>query len=120
MTDTVDLTTVPQVVNIEHYAGDTLMIHIVATAEVIAGRTFFAQVRGKRGASKLDATFTVLPNATGVDLVLYGEDSQRLALRGPYTGFWDVQLAESDGSDPVTTLAHGELLLAVDVTRTTT
>jgi hypothetical protein len=114
-----DLSTVPQEVNIEHYAGDTLTIHIIVPTEVVAGRTFFAQVRSQRGASKLDATFQVIPNGTGADIMLLSADSLQLAARGPYTGFWDVQLAQEDGSDPVTTLAHGELTLVTDVTRNT-
>jgi hypothetical protein len=112
-----DLSTIPQEVNIEHYAGDTLTVHLTVPTEVVAGRTYFAQVRAKRGASKIDASFQVIPNAGGADIMLLSADSMRLANRGPWSGFWDVQLAAPDGSDPVTTLAQGELVLVTDVTR---
>ena len=111
--------TLPQVNDIDHYAGDTLTIHIKIGAGDIAGRVFSAQVRANKSAAKVDATFSVILNAEGADIVLSSADSLALTKRGPYTGFWDVQLAMADGSDPVTTLGYGELRLHSDVTRPT-
>lgn len=107
----------PQIIDIDHYAGDTLTIHVKIAPELIGGRTFFAQVRAKRDGQRLDASFQVRNEAWGADLILLHEDCQRLARRGKYTGFWDVQLSEADGSDPVVTLASGELRIHPDVTR---
>lgn len=111
------LSTLPQVVDIDHYAGDTLTVHVKVAAEVIAGRTFTAQVRASKTATKVDATFSVFLTVDGADIMLAGADTLLLTKRGDYTGFWDVQLAQADGSDPVTTLACGELRLHLDVTR---
>jgi hypothetical protein len=113
-----DLDTRPQVVNIDHYAGDTLTLHINIAPELIGGRTFKAQARSKRDSPRLDAEFEVRVEAWGADVILLHADCQRLAKRGKYDGFWDVQLAEADGSDPVVTIAHGELRIHSDVTRT--
>jgi hypothetical protein len=107
----------PQVVDIDHYAGDTLTLHVKVSAAVVAGRTWTAQVRSNRTSYKIDATFEVFPTSFGADVMLHTEDSRRLTARGAYIGYWDVQLSEPDGSDPVTTLAHGELRLQPDVTR---
>ena len=111
------LSTLPQVVDIDHYAGDTLPIHIKISAALIGGRVFTAQVRSTRNSPKVDATFAVLLNAQGADIVLSSADCLELTKRGDYSGFWDVQLAMPNGSDPVTTLACGELRLHTDVTR---
>jgi hypothetical protein len=113
----VTLSTMPQVIDIEAYGGDTLPIHIKITPEAIAGRTFFAQVRSDKTSPKVDATFQVTLTAEGADIMLLAADAQALSKSGDYEGFWDVQLAEADGSDPVTTLAYGELRLTTDVTR---
>lgn len=112
-----DLSTLPQEVNIDHYAGDTLTIHIKIDTAQIAGRQFFAQVRSKAVSNKIDATFGVILTTPGADIVLASADCQKLAARGLYEGFWDVQLAQADGSDPVTTLGYGELRVHPDVTR---
>lgn len=111
------ISTLPQVVDIDHYAGDTLTVHITASAEVIAGRVFKAQVRASKAAGRVDAEFSVIVTAEGADIVLSSADSLELTRRGDYSGFWDVQLAMPDGSDPVTTVAYGELRLHLDVTR---
>jgi hypothetical protein len=107
----------PQVVDIDHYAGDTLTIHIKVASNVIAGRVFTAQVRSNKSSPKVDATFGVILNAEGADIVLASADCLALTRRGPYEGFWDVQLAMPNGADPVTTLGCGELRLHPDVTR---
>lgn len=111
------LSTLPQVADIDHYAGDTLLIHIKISSALIGGRTFFAQVRSKTAAQKIDGTFTVALTAAGADITLPSAVTRQLASRGPYTGVWDVQLAMAGGLDPVTTLAYGELRLHPDVTR---
>ena len=111
------LSTLPQVVDVDHYAGDTLTMHVLCPTEVIAGRTFSAQVRANKSATKIDATFGVLLTPTGCDIVLFSADSRELTRRGDYEGFWDVQLAAAGGADPVTTLAYGELRIHLDVTR---
>ena len=116
MSDT-DIDTRPQVVNVVHYGGDTLVLHVRVTPEIIGGREFSAQVRSQKISRRIDASFQVILTPTGADIQLLSEDCQRLTERGPYTGWWDVQLAMPDGSDPVTTLAYGELKLDPDVTR---
>ena len=50
-------------------------------------------------------------------MVLSGESCLELARRGKYRGYWDMQLADVDGDDPVTTLAYGKLTIYPDVTR---
>lgn len=112
-----DLSTMPQIVNVEHYGGDTLTIHLKVATEIIAGRVFSAQVRSKAVTAKVDAAFGVILTAAGADIVLSSADSRRLSSRGDYEGVWDVQLAMPDGSDPVTTVGYGEMLIHPDVTR---
>lgn len=111
------LNTHPQVIDIEHYGGDTLTVHIAAPVEVIGERVFSAQVRSKQGSPRLDAQFSVVLTETGADIVLAADDARRLANRGPYSGWWDVQLAMADGTDPITTIAYGEITIIPDVTR---
>lgn len=111
------LNTHPQVIDIEHYGGDTLTLHLTVPTEVIAGRVFSAQVRSKQGSPRLDATFQVILTPTGADIVLLADDCRRLANRGEYSGRWDVQLTEADGTDPITTIAFGSLVIIPDVTR---
>jgi hypothetical protein len=115
-----NIDTRPQVINIDHYAGDTLTLHIQVDSAIVAGRTWRAQVRSRPDSQKLEAEFDIVEETWGADVILLHADCQRLARRGKFTGFWDVQLAESDGSDPVTTLAYGELRIHPDVTRTAT
>ena len=80
---------------------------------------FYAQIRGKKSATKIDATFDVVLTPTGCDLVLPSAASKLLTKRGVYNGYWDVQLAMVGGLDPVTTLGYGEMRLHSDVTRVT-
>lgn len=114
-----DIDTRPQEINIDHYAGDTLTLHVKVPALVVDGRTWTGQVRSRRDSQKVDATFQITETVEGADVVLLNVDCQELAKRGKYTGFWDVQLAAPDGSDPVTTLAYGEIRIHPDVTRST-
>lgn len=111
-----DFDTRPTEVNIEHYGGDTLPIYVRVDSAVVNGRDWNAQVRSARTSQKIDATMTVTPDATGAWVQLSAEDCKRLAARGVYTGYWDVQLSVA-GADPVTTLATGELKIYPDVTR---
>lgn len=112
------LDTRPQVVDVDHYAGDTLTMHIKISDALIGGRVFSAQVRKTKNSARIDATFSViLVPGTGADIVLASADCLELTKRGDYEGYWDVQLAPAGGGDPVTTLAHGELRLHSDVTR---
>ena len=111
----------PQIVDIDHYAGDTLTLHVKVPDSVIAGRVWSAQIRSRRDSTKVDATFVIIPVAgVGADVVLSTAESRRLTSRGMYNGFWDVQLSLANGADPVTTLAHGEIRLHPDVTRVAT
>ncbi|MGV0950002.1 MAG: hypothetical protein ACOYB3_04970 [Azonexus sp.] len=112
------LSTLPQVVDIDHYAGDTLPIHIAISDVLIGGRVFSAQVRKTKNSQKIDGTFTVTIIAgVGADIFLPSATCLELTKRGDYEGFWDVQLAPAAGGDPVTTLAAGALRLHSDVTR---
>jgi len=113
-----DLSTLPQVINIDAYGGDTLIIHITADSTTIAGRVFSAQVRAQTDATVVDATFSVVTTANGADIQLSAADAGRLSKDGLYEGFWDVQLAPAAGGDPTTTLGYGDLRLHPDVTRT--
>lgn len=107
----------PTEVNIDHYAGDTLTIHVRIPVDVVGGREWSAQVRQKRTDTAALAQFEILENAEGADVVLMTADCQALATDGVFKGFWDVQLAEPGGLDPVTTLAQGYLRIHPDVTR---
>jgi hypothetical protein len=112
------LSTLPQVVDVDHYGGDTLTMHVKISDALIGGRVFTAQVRKTKNSAKIDASFSVvLVPGVGADIVLASADCLELTKRGDYEGFWDVQLAPAGGGDPVTTLAHGELRLHSDVTR---
>jgi hypothetical protein len=112
-----ELNTLPQVIDIDAYGGDTLTIHIKADTTTIAGRVFTAQVRLDTADGTIDATFTSQVTAEGADISLSSEDSARLSADGMYEGVWDVQLAPAAGGDPVTTLGYGALRIHPDVTR---
>jgi hypothetical protein len=112
-----ELSTLPQVIDIDAYGGDTLIIHIKADVTTIGSRVFSAQVRADPTATVIDASFTVATNAEGADIQLSAADAGRLSKNGMYEGFWDVQLAPAAGGDPVTTLGYGALRLHPDVTR---
>lgn len=107
----------PTVIDIEHYGGDTLSLHVTVDPLVVAGRTWTAQVRSRPASAKLDASFTIYPSETGAIVVLTGEACLELARRGLYRGYWDMQLADVNGTDPVTTLAYGKMTIHPDVTR---
>lgn len=112
-----DIDTRPTVVDIEHYGGDTLSLHVTIDPLVEAGRTWTAQVRSRPASPKLDASFDIYPDSTGAFVVLSGESCLELARRRKYVGYWDLQLADVHGGDLVTTLAYGKLTIHPDVTR---
>lgn len=112
-----DLETIPNEVNIDHYGGDTLVLHIKIDPAVVSGRDWNGQVRSVRAHPKIEAEFKFIDTATGVDAVLESADVQRLSSRGPFSGVWDIQLSFA-GDDPVTTIAQGSLKIMPDVTRT--
>lgn len=131
-----DVDTRPEVVNITHYAGDTLTISVTAPASVVEGQVWSAQVRPSRDpTAPLDATFTITPPTVAdgpAFLVLSSVDCARLAGTGvvvqrtwkgttyavqTYTGEWDCQVAAPGGPDPVRTLVQGTLTIEADVTR---
>lgn len=129
-TQTQTLSTVPMVVNIDHYGGDTLPVKVVVPASYVAGRTFDAQVRRTRGAEEIDATFDVAPGDTADEwfLTLPGDVCSGLVetygvpvrVNGVamtrYTGVWDCQIS-NNGADPIKTLIQGTLSITLDVTR---
>jgi hypothetical protein len=117
----------PKVVDIAHYAGDTLTIRVNVSDVVVAGREWSAQVRALRDGT-LDAEFLIQTDELGAWLTLPEAETRRLANGGElvratrgrvlrYTGDWDVQVAPVGGGDPVTTFAQGKLTIDLDVTR---
>lgn len=135
------LDTRPQVVDIYHYAGDTLTIRVTAPAGVIAGMVWTGQIRSARDASAIDAEFLITPDETGASVVLPAAISASLASTGAvlsgaalrradpqpwsqkitalqrYIGVYDVQVSGPGGAEPVRTLVQGTLTLDMDVSR---
>lgn len=107
----------PQEIDIDHYAGDTLVIRINVNATVVAGRTWKAQARIERTSTTLAGEFEVFPDVDGCTIQLPSAICQTLAATGEWKGYWDVQVSDA-GSDPVTTFATGHLNISPDVTRT--
>ena len=124
------LSTVPMVVDVHHYGGDTLNILVVVPAAVIAGRDWDAEVRANREAETVDATFDVIVGNTADEwyLQLPGSVvSELLATKAVvvrvdgkpttrYVGVYDAQVS-ANGSDPIQTLVQGTLTIDLDVTR---
>ena len=142
----VTLDTTPAVVNVIHYAGDTLVIEVRTQPGFVAGRIWTGQLRANTLATTVDAVFTVILGATEDDPVtlmlpssvtrglvtppttgllqvapsMPGLPSVRAvdsAQLPSYNGVWDVQLAPVGGGDPTTTVARGAILITLDVTR---
>lgn len=130
------LESIPDVVDIHHYAGDTLTIKITAPEALVGGREWSGQIRDVRTDSDVGAEFQITePTVAGgpAYVTLLSADSRRLVesgvlirvARGPgqfamilrYSGQWDVQVAGAGGVDPVTTLVQGSIVLDLDVTR---
>lgn len=133
------LDTRPQIVNVTHYAGDTLTLKVTAPPELApAGTEWLAQVRQARDAPTVDATFDVvlgtdaeqgvawLTLPAAVTEMLASSGAVRRRQVGPtvmevqqYVGEWDCQISGPDGADPVRTLAQGTLTLDKDVSKET-
>ena len=113
-----DIDTRPSVVNIDHYAGDTLTIHIKVSDTIVNNRTWTGQVRDSRESRKKRADFTVSYSKGEATAVLSHADCKELARHGKFVGVWDIQLAGSQGAN-VTTLVTGALRIHPDVTRVT-
>lgn len=131
-----ELTTIPNVVNVRHYGGDTLYIYVKAPPELTDAKEWSAQVRANRLATVVDATFTITPSAgAGLPTTLMlpaavvrdllddatqirvKDSAGQYAMVMRYQGVWDVQIAAAGGTDPVQTLAQGTLTIDLDVTR---
>ena len=142
-----ELVGVPEVVNLTYYGGDTLTLDFYIPATFVPPNPqWAAQVRSPREATAILATFDIVYN-TGTShavLVLPAAITKRLVDENGtlytgsavakiwpelyaagvtsmrrFSGDWDFQLSAVNGSDPVTTLAQGRLLLDGDVTRLT-
>lgn len=112
--------TVPETVDIDHYAGDTLTIDVSFPQGFVAGRVWSAHVRDTRDAVSQVAEFTVVPGATEddpVQLVLPSSVCRTLATDLTAQYVWDVQVAPAGGGDPTQTIAQGALKISLDVTR---
>jgi hypothetical protein len=132
---TQNLSTVPEIVNITHYGGDTLTIEVTPEAGLADGLDWNAQVRSSRTADPTSAVFVVTrPTAPGMPgyLVLPAAETARLCGTAPvvqvrladgslfsvaeFQGVYDCQVSNA-GSDPVTTIVQGNLIIQIDVTR---
>jgi hypothetical protein len=117
--------TLPGVVNFNHYAGDTLTFQVRMDTSAIAGRVWSGQVRRTGASAAVDAVLLITPPTVTdgpAQVTLTAADSARLAasMSGTtmkYTGVYDVQLGPAGGGDPVTTVARGTITISADVTR---
>lgn len=114
-----NIKTVPQIVNIEHYGGDTLELAVNCAAGFVNGRLFKAQLKLARTDTDPAATFTVTPNGPdSCTLMLPAATvADLLGMNLSWKGVWDCQVAPPAAPDPVTTLAQGDVTLTLDVTR---
>ena len=132
----VTLSTIPDVVDVAHYGGDTLNIIVNAPSTVTDGMDWAAQVRPTRDGDIVDAEFTITPPPTGggtAYLQLSSVDVSRLIGTAPiirkrlptgliveakrYSGEWDCEVHHPTNPDPVRTLVQGKLTIEIDVTR---
>ena len=131
------ISTVPELIDFEHYGGDTLTITVTAPSALVDALDWAAEIRRTRDAVTVDAVFTITPPSVAdgpAYLVLPSDEVERLATLGPpvlrrvptsrgvrdvvqlYAGVFDCQVSAA-GADPVTTLFQGTLTLFADVTR---
>lgn len=132
----------PAIVDIDHYAGNTLTLQIKAPAAYSPGLLEWkAQVRATSVATAVDAEFDVTTGVSGDPevVLLYLSLSSAVttslnATKGVvitvrekgstientirrYSGFYDIQVAGVGGTDPVITVSKGELIIDSDITR---
>lgn len=131
------VSTVPMIVDIKAYGGDTLTITVTADASVTAGMHWDAEIRSTRDDETFDATFSIKEPVVAGDpatLTLSAVDSSRLVNTAPiverrapdgalrsiqqYVGVWDCQVSNNH-LDPVRTLVQGSITIELDVTRPT-
>lgn len=114
------LSTVPEVVDLACYAGDTLVIAVTLEAGFADGATWSAHVRAATGDPATVAVFQVTPPPTPgepASLMLTGAQTAALVVDViRFVGVWDVQVSDA-GIDPITTLARGTFTVSQDVTR---
>jgi len=67
-----DIDTRPTVINIEHYGGDTLSLHVTIDPLVEAGRTWTAQVRSLPFTPRLSEAGRILRHLPGQHRSLRG------------------------------------------------
>lgn len=141
-----EISTVPEIVNIIHYGGDTLVMGVTIAADFVpANALWAADVKAAREDPDAQASFTIsyeidadryLLTLSAADArmlvdsygVLYSGAQVKtiapelfaagLTTLRMFTGDWDVQMSGENGADPVLTLAQGRLSVWRDVTRT--
>jgi len=130
------ISTIPTIVDITHYGGDTFTLEVKAAPEVTEGQSWNADIKLARDSDIVDASFSIIPPPAGggsAYLTLSSVDSARLVAnaavvtrRSPsgvqlsikkYTGVWDCQVSHPVDPDPVRTLVQGTFSIEVDVTR---
>jgi hypothetical protein len=130
------ITTIPTIVDITHYGGDTFTLEVKAAPEVTDGQVWNADIKLARDSDVVDASFSILPPPLGggsAYLTLSSVDSARLVGTAPiitrrspsglllsiqkYVGVWDCQVSHPTNPDPVRTLVHGTFSIEIDVTR---
>lgn len=130
------ISTLPTVVDVTHYGGDTFTLEIKAAPEVTEGQVWNADIKLSRDSDIIDASFTIVPPPAGggsAYATLSSVDSARLVgeaavvtRRAPsgallsikkYVGVWDCQVSHPVNPDPVRTLVQGSFSIEVDVTR---
>jgi hypothetical protein len=134
MTQTID--TRPQVVDVLHYAGDTLRLYVTIPSAAMVGMTLKAQIRQTRESDVHGAIMTVTPpvDPDAPDakwlLQLEADDAAELCGFGAparvvdengkalvvqrYQGVWDAQIS---GPGYTRTIVQGDMTIDLDVTR---
>ena len=130
------ISTIPTIVDVTHYGGDTFTLEIKAAPEVTEGMVWNADIKLGRDTDTIDASFTIVPPPPGggsAYATLSSVDSARLvgsaaivtrrSVTGTqlsiqkYIGVWDCQVSHPTNPDPVRTLVQGSFSIEIDVTR---